>query len=74
MINEILKNRIKEYFLEYCKICQFKMLGVYEIYFINDKYYADDTRELIEKIYKIAENFTEEEVIEFIEEITEENI
>ena len=68
MINEILKNRIKEYFLEYCKICQFKMLGTYEIYFIDNKYYSNDTRELLEQIYKTAENYTSEEIIEFIED------
>ncbi len=67
-MDKILKNRIKEYFMEFAEICQFKILGSYEIYFIDNKYYSNDTGELLEQIYKASENYTSEEIIEFIEE------
>ena len=48
-----LEERVIEYFSEYAVICQYKILGTYEIFFMDNKYYANDTKELIDQIWEI---------------------
>ena len=48
-----LEERVIEYFSEYAVICQYKILGTYEIFFMGNKYYANDTKGLIDQIWEI---------------------
>lgn len=63
-----MKERIREYFEEYAKVCQFRMLGTYEVFVLGDKIYADDTRDLFLKFEEICNNVDEDELDDFLNE------
>lgn len=63
-----MEERLSEYFEDYASLCQFKILGTYEVFVIDTKVYANDTRDLFLKFKDICNKTDEKKLNDFLEE------